>query len=412
MADLQLIKPRELVPATEVFSDAALIVDGGVDVNKCTPLQVVNAGAPVASDAEAIAGIDNTKRMTAHTVRVVLDDVTAPAVSRAQAWAESPTAPDPAMPSSKSSKTWAGEASDSALAAEGARLAAEASSADAALSAAAAAQSAQECVDLAASLENPLSALENLADLTDKATARANLEVPAISAALLRANNLSDLTDRPAARANLGVPLITSGQFIDTAYAPSAELVPLGIAREYGYLGSSKALGSNQNYNHLIEPGTYNVNASGASNNPFPEMALIAVSRRVASSTEQQVWQHVTTVNGNQAVRIRVSTRPTESDPWTHTWTAWKEVGGIDTVAYVYTGTTSTNTAFPIGSTVLVTTTTAVSARNSTIAVYLNTANEWQFTTGSGTQLAGTWRVRGWYSGSGTPNICLAERVA
>lgn len=110
MADEQLIKPRELPAATTVFSDDAIMTDDGVTVGKATPVQIVNAGAPVPTEAEAIAGTDNSKRMTPLTVKQVLDSVTAPSVLRAQAWAESDSPPNPGIPSSMSAKSWAAEA--------------------------------------------------------------------------------------------------------------------------------------------------------------------------------------------------------------------------------------------------------------------------------------------------------------
>lgn len=109
MADEQLIKPRELPAATTVFANDAIMTDDGVTVGKATPVQIVNAGAPVPTEAEAIAGTDNSKRMTPLTVKQVLDNVTAPSVQRAAAWAESSNPPDPAIPGSKSAKSWAAE---------------------------------------------------------------------------------------------------------------------------------------------------------------------------------------------------------------------------------------------------------------------------------------------------------------
>lgn len=102
-----LVKPRDLPAQGEVYADDAIPTDNGVTVGRGTPVQIVNAGAPVASQSEAIAGVDNAKRMTALRVRQVLDNEIAPAVLRAQAWAESPTNPNPGDPTSKSSKTWA-----------------------------------------------------------------------------------------------------------------------------------------------------------------------------------------------------------------------------------------------------------------------------------------------------------------
>lgn len=107
MADIELIKPRELPAITNAQPTDAVMLDNGVTVGKVTPEQLVNAGAPVASEAEALAGVSNTKRMTPLRVRQVLDNVNNPAVLRAQAWAESTTPPDPLLPDSKSAKTWA-----------------------------------------------------------------------------------------------------------------------------------------------------------------------------------------------------------------------------------------------------------------------------------------------------------------
>lgn len=136
MADVTLIKPSELTAAASVDSDAALVIDNSGTVLKATPAQVADAGAPASSEAQALAGMDNTTRMTPLRVRQVLDDEVAPSVLRAQAWAESPSPPDPLLPDSKSSKTWADIAENAAdLAAAEAGDAAD--SADAAAAAAA-----------------------------------------------------------------------------------------------------------------------------------------------------------------------------------------------------------------------------------------------------------------------------------
>lgn len=114
------VKPRELPELPSVTATDVVMVDNGDIVGRSTPVGVVNAGAPVASEAEAIAGANNTNRMTPLRVRQVLDFETAPVVARAQAWAESDTPPDPLDPTSKSSKTWAEEAEASAVRAEAA----------------------------------------------------------------------------------------------------------------------------------------------------------------------------------------------------------------------------------------------------------------------------------------------------
>ena len=111
---LEPIRPKDLPLAVTVFASDSIPVDNGASVGRGTPMQIADAGAPIASEAEAIAGVNAVKRMTPLTTRQVLDNEIAPAVLRAQAWAESPTPPDPLDPTSKSAKTWAGEASVSA----------------------------------------------------------------------------------------------------------------------------------------------------------------------------------------------------------------------------------------------------------------------------------------------------------
>ena len=113
---LELKKPSQLPAAPSVTNSAVMPVDNGVAVQKATPKQIVDAGRPVASEAQAIAGTDNETAMTPLTTKQAMDAGGAGAVALSQAWAESPTSPD-GGPSSKSSKTWAGESSVSAAAA-------------------------------------------------------------------------------------------------------------------------------------------------------------------------------------------------------------------------------------------------------------------------------------------------------
>lgn len=109
---LDPIRPKDLAAATLVTATGTMIPgDNGATVERVTPSQIVAAVAPVASQATAIAGVNNTERMTPLTTRQVLDDEMAPSVALAQAWAESAAAPNPLDPTSKSSKTWAYEAS-------------------------------------------------------------------------------------------------------------------------------------------------------------------------------------------------------------------------------------------------------------------------------------------------------------
>lgn len=58
------IRPSELPAAASVADTAALVIDTGAMVEKATPLQVVDGAIPLASQAEAEAGANNTKRVT------------------------------------------------------------------------------------------------------------------------------------------------------------------------------------------------------------------------------------------------------------------------------------------------------------------------------------------------------------
>ncbi|RVJ23795.1 phage tail protein [Sinorhizobium medicae] len=81
--------------------------------------------------------------------------------------------------------------------------------------------------------------------------------------------------------------------------------------------------------------------------------------------------------------------------------------------AEVYTGTSTTNTSFPIGS-MVATHCTGVKARNSTVIVCIDTVNSQRFIetgmSGAGTALAGTWRARG--KTDEGEHIYLLQRVA
>lgn len=108
---LEPIRPKDLPPSVTVYATDRIPSDDGVNVGGALPVQIVDAGAPVPSEATAIAGIDNVSRMTPFLTRAVLNNEIAPSVLLAQAWAESPTPP---IPGSESSKTWAGQAAISA----------------------------------------------------------------------------------------------------------------------------------------------------------------------------------------------------------------------------------------------------------------------------------------------------------
>lgn len=57
------VRPKDL-PAGTPTTDSALIFDNGSTVQKVTPSGLVNVGAPLASQAQAEAGIDNSTRMS------------------------------------------------------------------------------------------------------------------------------------------------------------------------------------------------------------------------------------------------------------------------------------------------------------------------------------------------------------
>lgn len=67
------IRPDDLPPAASVGEDDAIIVDDGATVEKATPLQIVDAAIPLASQAEAETGTDNEKRVTPLRVKQAID---------------------------------------------------------------------------------------------------------------------------------------------------------------------------------------------------------------------------------------------------------------------------------------------------------------------------------------------------
>jgi len=58
------VRPSDLPASAGVTNTDALVVDNGGSVKKATPVQVVDAAIPLASQAEAEAGTDNAKRVT------------------------------------------------------------------------------------------------------------------------------------------------------------------------------------------------------------------------------------------------------------------------------------------------------------------------------------------------------------
>lgn len=67
------IRPNQLPAAASVNPASAIIVDDGGPVEKATPLQVVDAGRPKASQGDAETGTDNEKLMTPLRVSQAID---------------------------------------------------------------------------------------------------------------------------------------------------------------------------------------------------------------------------------------------------------------------------------------------------------------------------------------------------
>lgn len=110
-------RPKDLPVALSVSETSSLVVDIDTSVVQATPKQIVDAGRPVASDAEAIAGTNNKVSMTPLTTRQAIDADTTGSIAKAKAWAESDTAPGD--PGTKSAKTWAEDAAEAASKAAG-----------------------------------------------------------------------------------------------------------------------------------------------------------------------------------------------------------------------------------------------------------------------------------------------------
>lgn len=68
------IRPDALPAASSVDNTVALVIDNGTNVQKATPEQVVDAIRPLASQAEAEAGTDNAKIMTALRVNQAIQN--------------------------------------------------------------------------------------------------------------------------------------------------------------------------------------------------------------------------------------------------------------------------------------------------------------------------------------------------
>ena len=61
---IEFIRPKDLPAATGVNPNDDLIVDNGASVGRATPREIVDAGRPVATEQQAVAGTDNDVAMT------------------------------------------------------------------------------------------------------------------------------------------------------------------------------------------------------------------------------------------------------------------------------------------------------------------------------------------------------------
>ena len=67
-----IIPPRDLPDAAEVFETDNLVVDNGNTVSKATPVQIVDAGRPLATVQEAAAGVRGDRAMTPLTTAAAI----------------------------------------------------------------------------------------------------------------------------------------------------------------------------------------------------------------------------------------------------------------------------------------------------------------------------------------------------
>lgn len=70
---ISFTRPQDLPAAASVSGASAIPVDSGPDVEKATPKQIVDAGRPIASESQAVAGTDNATAMTPLTTRQAIN---------------------------------------------------------------------------------------------------------------------------------------------------------------------------------------------------------------------------------------------------------------------------------------------------------------------------------------------------
>ena len=88
---VDIVRPSELDAAATVVDSDAILIDTGLVLQKATAAQIVDAGRPNASEAEALAGTDNFLRMSPLRVKQAIDG-SAIAADAAEALATAETA--------------------------------------------------------------------------------------------------------------------------------------------------------------------------------------------------------------------------------------------------------------------------------------------------------------------------------
>lgn len=73
MADITVIRPDALPPSSGVNPSSAIAVDNGSAVEKATPIQIVNAAVPLATQEAAETGAGNDDRMSSLRVKQAID---------------------------------------------------------------------------------------------------------------------------------------------------------------------------------------------------------------------------------------------------------------------------------------------------------------------------------------------------
>jgi hypothetical protein len=182
-----------------------------------------------------------------------------------------------------------------------------------------------------------------------------------------------------------------------------------------------------QEYNVTTASNAYFIGqvALGAGADNYLRPMTIAQAAALLDSALVPVGRTITAGNGltgggdlsaNRTVTL--GTPGTISNTSTNNVSSTSHQHALDqTYAAVYTGTTSGNTNFPIGTVIAARGLYPVRVRNSTLGVALYTGDTGQFIlsdagTGVGTALSGTWAFRGLAWGDGSVLVMLMQRIS